>query len=194
MCRIAGCATCSREDWTVCARCSVGFALTEQKQCQVCGEGCQSCTSAGPGKCDPGQCNMGFTLDKQGSTCKTCAPHCHVCEEAGPGGCDECKNGRMLRVQREAAGEEVHECVPCGKGCRKCSMELGCIECNAFFTPMENGATCQISYWRLLQLVLGVIALLFAYFSVGSFLVGKFGSKTDAWPLRYELPVKAHKH
>lgn len=186
MCRVPGCSSCSLSDKSVCARCLVGFGLTAEGQCKECSKGCLKCATAGPGKCDAGQCNLGFTQEKETLECKPCAPHCHMCDEAGPGGCNECKDGRMLRVQREVNGEEVHECVSCGKGCKKCSMELGCTECARFFSPMEQGTACKLSGSHLVGMLAMVVAVLFCFFSVGSVLLGRYGSKADTWPFRYQ--------
>ena len=156
-CRVPGCSRCSATDRTVCETCRIGYGLTSDGQCQICGAGCQSCANTGPGKCD--KCKKGFTLEKITSECKPCAPHCLQCDEAGPGGCNECGDRRMLHARLELHGE-VHECLPCGQGCRRCSMEHGCEECDRFYVPEGNGVGCTFSWLKLLLLLVMVVALL----------------------------------
>ena len=152
-CRIYGCARCSRTDRNACDFCRAGFALTPEATCGACGQNCQSCTTAGPGKCDT--CKKGFTFDAIAGECRPCAAHCHRCDEAGPGGCNECGPRRMLDVRLELHGE-VHECLPCGSGCRQCSVQHGCEACDSFYSQLPNGAGCTFS-WLRVGLLLGVL-------------------------------------
>ena len=135
-CPITGCQRCNNQ--TSCQVCRPGFALTEEEKCGSCGSHCSTCTRAGPGHCDV--CTRGYTLytearqlpglpteDAHG-TCEKCAQHCNACDTAGPNKCDTCGPRRMLDVRMELH-DEVHECVPCGTGCRKCSADVGCKTC-----------------------------------------------------------------
>jgi len=155
-CRLPGCAKCeSGPNPATCEVCRIGFGMTEEKQCAVCGANCKECANAGPGKCDT--CKQGFTLDAVSGQCKACAAHCHKCDVAGPGGCNECGPRRMLHVRLELQGE-VHECLPCGDGCRACTMEEGCTECQSFYTlsQLPEGAGCAFSWMRVILLISAV--------------------------------------
>ena len=123
-CPIAGCQRCNNQ--TSCQVCRPGFALTEEEKCGSCGAHCSTCSRAGPGHCDV--CTRSYTLHSptaEPGTCEKCAQHCNSCDTAGPNKCDTCGPRRMLDVRMELH-DEVHECVPCGSGCRKCSAEVGC--------------------------------------------------------------------
>lgn len=145
-CPITGCQRCNNQ--TSCQVCRPGFALTEEEKCGSCGSHCSTCTRAGPGHCDV--CTRGYTLhtetrqlpglpteDTHG-TCEKCAQHCNACDTAGPNKCDTCGPRRMLDVRMELH-DEVHECVTCGSGCRKCSADVGCKTCRPLPEPLEPG-------------------------------------------------------
>ena len=126
-CPITGCQRCNNQ--TSCQVCRPGYALTEDERCGSCGAYCSTCTSAGPENCD--KCIRGYTLHsptEAPGTCEKCAQHCNSCDASGPNKCDACGPRRMLDVRMEVH-DEVHECVPCGSGCRKCSAEVGCKTC-----------------------------------------------------------------
>ena len=135
-CPITGCQRCNNQ--TSCQVCRPGFALTEDEKCGSCGSHCSTCTRAGPGHCDV--CSRGYTLHTETRqlpglpaedthpTCEKCAKNCNACDISGPNKCDTCGPRHMLDVRMELH-DEVHECVPCGTGCRKCSAEVGCKTC-----------------------------------------------------------------
>lgn len=162
-CRIVGCARCSRTNATQCEVCRTGFAITDDEQCAACSFGCRTCEVAGHGNCD--SCKQGFMLDPVTKGCGACSPHCLQCDEAGPGGCNECGTRRMLHVRLELSGE-IHECLPCGDGCKECTYEGGCHTCDSFFVPLPHGTGCTFSYVRVFALVavvvLGVVLCIFA--------------------------------
>ena len=60
----------------------------------------------------------------------------------------------MLEVRLEVDGE-VHECHPCGHGCRSCSSDEGCIACDSFYVLLPEGTGCTLSWLRA-----GAVALL----------------------------------
>ena len=152
-CRVPGCLRCSTSDRTQCATCRRGFALTEANGCAKCSAGCSACSS--PETCDT--CMPGFTNIL--GQCKPCAAHCLKCDAAGEGGCNECGARRMLHVRLELHGE-VHECLPCGDGCRSCNEEEGCTDCeNSFYTRLDNGTGCRLSWFRVLTVVGIIVAI-----------------------------------
>ena len=158
-CPIPGCTRCNNQ--TSCAVCRPGYALTDDEKCGSCGAHCSACARAGPGNCD--SCTRGFTLHRphegEHGWCEKCAAHCNTCDRAGPGKCDQCGNRRMLDVRMELH-DEVHECIPCGDGCRKCSSEAGCTKCDWFYVLHSNG-TCTFGWGRIVVGILVVI--LFCY-------------------------------
>lgn len=152
-CRVPGCLRCSTTDRTQCMTCRRGFALTDEMGCAKCSVGCAACTTLDT--CD--SCMPGFTNVL--GQCKPCAAHCLKCDAAGEGGCNECGARRMLHVRLELHGE-VHECLPCGDGCRACSEEEGCTACeNSFYYPLANRNGCALSWFRI-GLLVGTICLI----------------------------------
>jgi len=65
----------------------------------------------------------------------------------------------MLHARLELHGE-VHECLPCGDGCRKCSMEHGCERCDLFYYALDNGAGCSFAWGRLVLILAMVLGCL----------------------------------
>ena len=166
-CPITGCQRCNNQ--TSCQVCRPGFALTEDEKCGSCGSHCSTCTRAGPGHCDV--CSRGYTLHTETRqlpglpaedahpTCEKCAKNCNACDISGPNKCDTCGPRHMLDVRMELH-DEVHECIPCGDGCRKCSSEAGCTKCDWFYVLHSNG-TCTFGWGRIVVGILVVI--LFCY-------------------------------
>ena len=149
-CRLPGCMRCSPDDKKKCSACRQGWALGEDETCVRCGEGCKACSSADT--CTT--CLPGKTLVD--GKCHKCAEHCLQCDIAGPGGCNECGPRRMLHVRLELQGE-VHECLPCGSGCRACSEDGGCEACeNSFYVANNDGMGCSLSWLRILGLAGGL--------------------------------------
>lgn len=159
-CKVAKCKRCARGDQNICELCHVGFALTEDQTCGACGLGCQSCEKAGVGNCD--KCKKGYTLWE--GSCQPCAPHCDVCNTAGPGKCNECKDRHYLtyRLTHDPQQPEVHECLPCGLGCKRCTYEEGCQACDLFYSSELHGQGCTFSWWRVMMAIGAVIVPLCA--------------------------------
>jgi hypothetical protein len=63
----------------------------------------------------------------------------------------------MLDVRMELH-DEVHECVPCGTGCRKCSADVGCKTCDWLYILQSNG-TCEFASFRIVCGVLIMVLL-----------------------------------
>lgn len=145
-CSVFGCSACVRNNRTACETCKIGYALTDDAKCMQCPLGCRTCTTE---SCST--CNRGFTL-VDGRECKACAPFCIQCDEAGPGGCNECARRRMLHVHFDLEGEK-HECQLCGEGCRRCSADAGCEECDWLHHALPNGTGCAFSYVQVFSAV-----------------------------------------
>jgi len=60
------------------------------------------------------------------------------------------------RLTHDPDQPELHECVHCGLGCRKCSYDEGCQACDFFYGLQPHGNGCAFSYARL-SMVIGVI-------------------------------------
>lgn len=149
-CAVPGCkpGRCSRTNKTECEACLPGWYLSEDAQCGQCGDGCQSCD--GPGACS--KCKKGHTVSPVTSLCLACSSHCDACDVAGGGGCDECRDRHMLHVRLVPEADrvaEVHECLPCGKGCSSCSIEEGCLACDAFYSALPKGSGCTFSFVKV---------------------------------------------
>lgn len=118
-CHVPGCHTCP--DPMICETCLEGFTLRESVNvsCLPCAEHCSRCEFLGAGRCDPEQCDQGYSLTATG-LCAPCSMHCTNCTKAGPGRCDagSCRPGYGL----QGVGKEfrnVHACeMVCCEACR----------------------------------------------------------------------------
>ena len=156
-CRVPGCNRCNPTNRTICEACTVGYGLTSEGKCERCSEGCVLCTVEGTGGCD--MCRTGYTKSAVTGLCEKCANHCLKCDEAGAGGCNECPKHRARHVSLELEGE-VHECLPCGSGCTKCSSEHGCEECDSFHVVLSRGRGCGLAWGKMLLLCAAALLLI----------------------------------
>jgi len=121
-CGSSGQCTCNpgwttADNGTACAKCSSGFFLTSDGNCQVCQLGCTQCAD-GTGDCVT--CKSGFTQDandrtkcipaqsqtstgtpcpdgsfSDGTTCSVCSPLCQTCSGATSNDCIICGAGKV---------------------------------------------------------------------------------------------------
>jgi hypothetical protein len=84
------CLACTAKD--TCTYCKKG--KVENGSCK-CADNCQSCDTAGNGKCDKGKCITGF-VESEGKGCKrSCkTSHCKTCSASQK--CTECESGYTL--------------------------------------------------------------------------------------------------
>jgi len=174
-----GCRSCEDDHCLSCSSlgecevCSSGFTLTPSEdsdnktataeaspiRCRSCAANCSNCNKLGPGNCDPGKCNEGFSLSATGQ-CAVCSLHCLSCTSAGPGNCDvgHCKADYGLQGGKgcskcsvdhcEACDEEIDRCEVCKEGygltpektceacavsCKRCTEIGSCAECDIGF-------------------------------------------------------------
>jgi len=101
--------------------------------CRDCSDHCESCTERGPGLCDDGRCESGFTLDSSNKcsigitlcTLQNCAS-CPV-----PSVCDTCISSDYV-LRADGSGCDVACTLP---NCTSCSAPNVCITCNS---PEKN--------------------------------------------------------
>eukprot|EP00747_Dinoflagellata_sp_TGD_P181591 gnl/TRDRNA2_/TRDRNA2_35478_c0_seq1.p1 gnl/TRDRNA2_/TRDRNA2_35478_c0~~gnl/TRDRNA2_/TRDRNA2_35478_c0_seq1.p1 ORF type:complete len:320 (+),score=16.56 gnl/TRDRNA2_/TRDRNA2_35478_c0_seq1:37-960(+) len=167
-CSVPGCAKCPGA--THCEACGHGLVLiaaqgnTSVQECASCAAHCRSCDRLGPGQCDPGNCDLGYSLTP-GGLCATCSGHCLNCTSSGPGTCDpgQCKAGYGLqgssecskcyadhcqvcdadKGQCEICDEEYgltpeRTCEACAPACKRCTLAGACAECHAGFALAGN--------------------------------------------------------
>lgn len=88
-------------------------------RCVACAQGCNSCDTAGAGRCDKDSCDSGWGFASSGA-CVRCSAHCLDC--ASETKCTSCDTGfGLLKDACESCGTDCDACMFDGSGKPQCT-------------------------------------------------------------------------
>ncbi|KAK2177212.1 hypothetical protein NP493_613g02027, partial [Ridgeia piscesae] len=124
---------------TECTQCYSSLGVNNGQTCSGCCKDCHSCIYNGAGKCDRGECHVGYTLGPD-DTCKECPPNCIECDyNNDKTECTKCYGIFGLKDDDKTCGACPGHCV----SCEHVNNRTECTHCEDHYGIKQEDKTCE---------------------------------------------------